>query len=113
MSFRFALLPCRVFVGTVRRHHHFYFLQAMDANIDIIQYLTPAHFFNGDHLFAVPREPLDLHKTLKSRWLMIQQRIQALWNLWYSAYLYQLQQRFKWKKTKEWYDEIEMHALWE
>lgn len=64
---------------------------------DNLDALTPTHFLIGRKLLAVPKEPMDLDKCVKTRWLMIQQRCQHLWKPWINEYLHLLQQRFKWK----------------
>jgi len=64
-----------------------------------LSFLTPAHFFIGAPLLAIPEESvLSLNESRLSRWQRVQRMYEQFWRIWSRDYLHTLQQRYKWRK---------------
>lgn len=64
--------------------------------------LTPGHFLIGEPTSTIPqRNVLDCKESLLTRWQLTHQMVQRFWKRWSSEYLHTLQQRHKWKTTRE------------
>lgn len=74
-------------------------LQALTADTENVNALTPGHFLIGDALMALPQPSLlDTNANRLNRWKHIQLIQQHFWNRWSKEYMNQLQQRYKWKQ---------------
>lgn len=64
--------------------------------------ITPGHFLTGRAL-VTPVESVDntINRDHISRWTMLQKMKNDFWKVWSTEYLSRLQQRSKWKTTKE------------
>ena len=72
-------------------------LYPLSDSLDDLEFLTPGHFLIGGPLTAIPEHNLtELPLNRLSRWQLIQNRTQVLWNKWSKEYLHSLQQRRKW-----------------
>lgn len=58
--------------------------------------LTPAHFFTGGPLTAIPEPGHDDDLTPHRRWHRVQGQSQAFWRRWVNKYLHTLTSRNKW-----------------
>jgi len=75
-------------------------MQALTDDADDLDALTPGHFLVGAPLGAVP-EPtlLEVPSSRLSRWRLLQQMRDHLWQRWSREYLQALTPRPKWWKT--------------
>ena len=72
--------------------------------------LTPGHFLIGRPMNALPQQDLDdIPKSRLDTYQRLQQLVQHFWNRWSQEYLHTLQQRNKWRFSKE--SENLMNAL--
>ncbi|XP_046142834.1 uncharacterized protein LOC123988088 [Osmia bicornis bicornis] len=63
--------------------------------------LTPGHFLTGDALRAVPEPDLSLVKTARlSRWQLLRQFTENIWDRWSREYLTSLQTASKWQALR-------------
>ena len=64
--------------------------------------LTPEHFIIRTPLTNIPDQDMKIEKiiTLK-RWYLTQHMNQTFWKCWFTEYLSQLQERYKWKIPKK------------
>ena len=64
--------------------------------------LTPGHFLIYAPLTAIPDPDLS-HVPISrlGRWQLLQTFVQVIWKSWSRDYLHQLQQRHKWKFSKQ------------
>ncbi|XP_031331853.1 uncharacterized protein LOC116162378 [Photinus pyralis] len=64
--------------------------------------LTPGHFLIGKALIGpVENINVTIEENLSARWRLIQKMNRDFWKTWSSEYLSNLQQRYKWKQSKE------------
>lgn len=77
-------------------------ISTLKDDISDINYLTPGHFTIGRAPLTLP-EPsvLDISIGRLTRWQLLQRMYQQFWSCWSRDYLHTLQQRNKWKKTKQ------------
>lgn len=67
-----------------------------------LQVLTPGHFLIGEALDALPEYDMNqIPANRLSRYQLLVQIKQSFWNRWSKEYITQLQQRVKWKITKQ------------
>nr|XP_018910421.1 PREDICTED: uncharacterized protein LOC109039408 [Bemisia tabaci] len=81
-------------------------LTALSNDPQDLEPLTPGHFLIGEPLTLLPlsvalKPDIDERCTLKSKFLLQQERLCNFWNRWQREYLAQLHQRAKWKCPEE------------
>jgi hypothetical protein len=71
-----------------------------------IEPLTPGHLLIGEPTIVIPSEDLHEEKLNRlDRWQLTTRMVQDFWNRWQSEYLTQLQQRPKWRQSKQEFEE--------
>ena len=75
--------------------------KAEGSALDRDQIITPAHFWLGRPLNALPEPDYTDNVNLTDRFQHQQQMVQHFWKLWHVQYLHTLQQLPKWTSTKE------------
>ncbi|XP_029176084.1 uncharacterized protein LOC114944355 [Nylanderia fulva] len=64
--------------------------------------LTPGHFLIGRPLVSVPEQSVStIHLNALSRWQLVQRLHEQFWHTWSHDYLHSLQQRSKWRDSKQ------------
>lgn len=63
--------------------------------------LTPGHFLVGSSLMLPPEPSLLDQTSVSTRWRLLTKMTQDFWKQWSNEYLARLQQRPKWKQTKD------------
>ncbi|XP_046391592.1 uncharacterized protein LOC124159726 [Ischnura elegans] len=77
-------------------------LHPLSSDPDDLNALTPAHFLIGGTLFLIPEpECPNISGNCLSRWRLLQRLQLNFWKRWSREYLHHLQQRTKWRDTKE------------
>lgn len=73
-------------------------IAALSDRVDDFVALTPGHFLIGTALLTAP-EPslLEFKENRLSRWQLVRQMYERLWDAWSHDYLHTLQQRSKWR----------------
>lgn len=67
---------------------------------ETLDILTPGHFLIGCSLEALPSDDLThLPISRLSRWQLVENQVQHIWQRWSREYLHHLQQRHKWNKS--------------
>lgn len=77
-------------------------LKAVSTDSEDLECLTPGHFLIGGPLMALP-EPTTENSglSLKSRWHLVKQLNEHIWQRWQKEYVAQMQQRKKWREAQE------------
>ncbi|CAA9997912.1 unnamed protein product [Nesidiocoris tenuis] len=71
--------------------------------------LTPGHFLIGESLTAPPEQDLrDVNVNRLTRWQLVQNLTQHIWDRWNRDYLSSLQQRAKWRQAQ---DDLQVGSL--
>lgn len=77
-------------------------LLPMTENLEDLNVLTPGHFLIGTPLNALPQRDLsEINSGRLSRYQLVTQMFQSFWTRWSRDYLSQLQQRPKWRQSRD------------
>lgn len=77
-------------------------LTALMNDPNDVRALTPGHLLIGREL-VTPPDPMStpINSSISSRWRLVQTMRRDFWHNWTTEYLNRLQQRYKWKSTKD------------